>query len=139
MAVVSVPWRVMPGVVMMRRRRVPVSRGVVPRVVVVVRRWRVSVPWRVVPGVVMVVRRGRGPVPWRVMPRVMVVRLRPVMGVMTPPGLVCTPTAVMETPRMPLAHAVPGRQRGWLRRLRGRVAAGTTSTERQSGAAARRS
>ena len=102
MAVVSVPWRVMPGVVvmmrrrrvpvsrgvvprvvvMMRRRRVPVSRGVVPRVVMVVRRWRVPVPRRVMPRVVMVVRRWRVPVPRRVMPGVMAVRGRPVVGVM---------------------------------------------------------
>jgi hypothetical protein len=97
----------------------------------------VSVSWRVVPGVVMMVRRRRVPVPRRVMPRVMVVRVHPVVGVMTPLGLVWTDAAVMETPGVPLAHAMPGRLRGWLWRLRGRVAAGTTSTERRTGTATR--
>ena len=98
----------------------------------------VSVPWRVVPGVVMMMRGRRVPVPWRVMPRVMVVRVLPVVGVMTPPGLVWTDAAVVETPGVPLAHAMAGRLRGRLWRLRGRVGAGTTSTERQTGAAPRR-
>jgi len=54
--VVPAPWRVMPGVVLvMRRRRVTVPRRVMPRMVMMVRRRRMRVPRRVVPGVVLVV------------------------------------------------------------------------------------
>jgi hypothetical protein len=68
MAAVSVSWRVVPGVVlMMRRRRVPVPRRVMPRMVMLMRGLRV-------------------PVPRRVMPRVMVVRVQPVAIVMAPCG-----------------------------------------------------
>ena len=104
---------------------VSVSRRVVPGVVMVMRGRRVSVPWWVMPGVVMVMRGRRVSVPWWVMPRmVMVMRGRRVP----------VPWRVM-----PRVMAVPCRQRGWLWRLRGRIAAGTTSTEGCTGTAARRS
>jgi hypothetical protein len=138
MAAVSVSWRVMPGVVMMARGlRVPVPRRVVPRVVTLMRGLRVPVPRRVVPRVVTLMRPLRVPVPRRVMPRVMVVRVQPVVTVMVPCGQMGVDAAVVEPPRVPLTHVVPGRLRGWLWRLRGRVAAGTTSTERRTGAATR--
>ena len=75
--------------------------------------------------------------PRRVMPRVMVVRVHPVVIVMAPRGQMGMDAAVVEPPRLPLAHVVPGRLRGWLWRLRGRVAAGTTSTESRTGTATR--
>ena len=115
-AAVSVAWRVMPRVVMlMRRLRVPVPRRVMPRVVMLMRPLRV-------------------PVPRWVMPRVMVVRVDPVVIVMAPRGQMGMDAAVVEPPPLPLAHVVP---RGWLRRLRGRVAAGTTSIKRRTGTATR--
>ena len=97
--VVSVPWRVVPGVMLM------------------VGRWRVLVPRRVVPGVVLVMR--SLPVSPRVVLCVMVVRVQPVVIVMTPPGLVAVDATVAETQGMPLARAVPRR----LRVLRERDAA----------------
>jgi hypothetical protein len=85
---VPVPWRMVPRVVlMMRRRRVPVPRRMVPRVVLMMRRRRVPVPWRMVPRVVLMMRRRRVPVPRRMVPRVMMVRVEPVVIVMTPRGL----------------------------------------------------
>jgi hypothetical protein len=93
---------------------VMVGSGVIARAAMAV----VSVSWRVMPRVVMMMRRLRVPVPWRVMPRVMVVRVQPVVIVMTPPGLDGMDAAVVETPGVPLAHAVPSRQR----RLRGQAA-----------------
>ena len=125
LAAVSVPWRVMPRVVMMRRLRVPM-------------------PWRVMPRVVMMMRRLRVAMPWRVMPRVVMVRVRPVVLVMTPHGLDGMDAAVVEAPGVPLARAVPSRQR----RLRGQAAAGTaaaaaagarTAAPRRSRATLRRS
>jgi hypothetical protein len=68
------------------------------------------------------------------MPRVMVVRVDPVVIVMAPRGQMGMDAAVVEPPPLPLAHVVP---RGWLRRLSGRVAAGTTSIKRRTGTATR--
>jgi hypothetical protein len=135
--VAPVPWRVVPGVVLMVRRvRVPVSRRVVPRVVLVMRRRRVPVSRWVVPRVVMLMRRRRMLMPWRVVPRVMVVvgvrpvvivmvvvGVRPVVIVMAPRGLAGRNAAVVEAQGMPLAGAVPGR----LRPLGGRDAAGAAA------------
>jgi len=90
---------------------VSVPRRVMPRVVMMMRRLRVAVPWRVMPRVVMMMRRLRVAVPWRVMPRVMVVRVQIVVIVMAPHGLGGMDAAVVETPGVPLARAVPSRQR----------------------------
>ena len=90
------------------------------------------------PRVVMVMGRRRVPVPRRVMPRVMVVRVQPVVVVMAPRGQTGMDAAVVDPPRVPLTHVVPGRLRGRLWRLRGRVAAGATSAaERRTGTATR--
>jgi hypothetical protein len=87
-----------PGVMpVMRWRRVLMSRRVVPRVVLVMRPLPVS----------------------RVVPCVMVVRVEPVVIVMTPRRPVRVDAAVVDTQGMPLAGAVPRR----LRRLRERDAA----------------
>jgi hypothetical protein len=102
----------------------------------------VFVSRRVMPRVVTMMRPLRVPVSRWVMPRVMVIRVQPVVGVMTALGLVGMDAAVMETPGVPLAHAVPGR----LRRLLGKTAAGTaaaagarTAAPRMSRATLRRS
>jgi hypothetical protein len=105
-----------------------------PRVVMLMRPLRVPVPRRVMPRVVMLMRPLRVPVPRWVMPRVMVVRVDPVVIVMAPRGQMGMDAAVVEPPPLPLAHVVP---RGWLRRLSGRVAAGTTSIKRRTGTATR--
>jgi hypothetical protein len=137
-AVMSVPRRMVPGVVpmVMRRGLVAVSRRVMPRVVLVVRWRRVPVPGRVMPCVMLVMRWRRVPVPGRVMPRVMlvtpplpvsrgmvprvmVVRV-PVVIVMRPRRLVGSDAAVVDTQGVPLADAMPRRR---LRRLHGRDAA----------------
>ena len=76
--------------------------------------------------------------PRRVVPRVMVVRVHPVVIVMAPRGQMGMDAAVVEPPGVPLTHVVPGRLRGWLWRLRGRVPPGSTSTERRAGTATRR-
>jgi hypothetical protein len=81
----------------MRWRRVLMSRRVVPRVVLVMRPLSVS----------------------RVVTCVMVVRVQPVVIVITPRGPVGVDATVVDTPGMPLAGAVP---RG-LRPLRERDAA----------------
>jgi len=99
--VVSVPWRVVPGVVMMVGRR------------------RVLVPRRVMPRVVMTVRGGRVLVPRRMVPRVMMAGVRPVVIVMSPLGLIGIEAALVEPQDVPLAGAVPRR----LRLPRGRDAA----------------
>ena len=98
---------------------VSVSRGVMPRVVTMMRPLRV-------------------PMSRWVMPRVMVVRVQPVVIVMAPRGQMGMDAAVVEPPGVPLTHVVPGRLRGWLWRLRGRVPPGSTSTERRAGTATRR-
>jgi hypothetical protein len=72
-----------------------------------------------------------------VMPRVMVVRVQPVVIVMAPRGQMGMDAAVVEPPGVPHTHVVPGRLRGWLWRLRGRVAPGTTSTKGRTGTATR--
>ena len=77
------------------------------------------VPRRVMLRLVMTVREGRVLVPWRMVPRMMVVRVRPVVIVMSPLGLVGIDATVVETRGVPLAGAVPGR----LRPPRGRDAA----------------
>ncbi|HZI36604.1 MAG TPA: hypothetical protein VFD61_12695 [Gaiellales bacterium] len=88
--VVSVPWRVVPGVVPMVGRR------------------RVLVPWPMVPGVILVMR----PLSVsRVVPCVMVVRVQPIVIVMTPRGPVGVDATVVGTQGMPLAGAVPRRVR----------------------------
>jgi len=116
----SVPWRVVPGVVMtVRRRRVLVPRRVMPRVVMTVRRRRVLVPRRVMPRVVMTVRRRRVLVPRRMVPGVMMAGVRPVVIVMSPLGLIGIDAALVEPQDVPLAGAVPRR----LRLPRGRDAA----------------
>jgi hypothetical protein len=97
----------------------------------------VSVSRRVMPRMVMPMRPLPVLMPRRVMPRVMVVRVQPVVTVMVPCGQMGMYAAVVDPPRVPLTHVVPGRLRGWLWRLRGRVAAGTTSTERRTGTATR--
>ena len=87
-----------PGVMLVTGgRRVLMSRRVVPRVVLVMRPLSVS----------------------RVVPCVMVVRVQPVVIVMTPRGLVGVGATVVDTQGMPLAGAVPRR----LRPLRERDAA----------------
>jgi len=86
---------------------VMVGSGVIGRAATEV----VSVPRRVMPRVVMMMRRLRVAVPWRVMPRVMVVRVQIVVIVMAPHGLGGMDAAVVETPGVPLARAVPSRQR----------------------------
>jgi hypothetical protein len=124
-AVMSVVRRVVPGVVLMvmRRRRVAVSRRVMPRVVLVMRRRRVPVPWRVMPRVVPVMR--RLPVSRGMVPRVMVVSV-PVVIVMTARGRVRSDAAVVEVQGVRLADAVSR-----LRLLHGwdaaRAAAGTAA------------
>ena len=88
----------------------------VPGVMLVVGWRRVLMARRVVPRVVLVMR----PLPVsRMVPCVMVVRVQPVVIVMTPRGLVAVDATVAETQGMPLARAVPRR----LRMLRERDAA----------------
>lgn len=90
--VVSVPWR-MGVVLVMRWRRVLMSRRVMPRVVMTVRGRRVHVPWRMVAFVMVVVR------------------VEPTVIVMTPRGPVGVYAAVVDTQGMPLAGAVRRRLR----------------------------
>ncbi len=99
-----------------------------------------AVPRRVMPPVVPVVGRRRMLVPGRVVPRVVVVGVRPVVMAMTlHHGLAGMDAAVVETQRVPLADAMPGRHG----RLRGRDAAlagaRPAATPRIRGAALRRS
>jgi hypothetical protein len=89
--VVCMPSRVVRGVMlMMRWRRVLMSRRVVPFVMVVMRSLPVS------RGIVLCV---------------MVVRVQPVMIVMTPRGPVGVHATVVDTRGMPLTGAVPRRLR----------------------------